>query len=158
MIKNSFANSATALRTFRLKWILSICLICVSYSVTAQKPVIRFTDVTKRTGIDFMYTFGDLSYRNIIESSGSGITIFDYNNDKLMDLFMMNGTYLEGISDPGGKKFINTPDRLYRNNGNGTFGALESPSGTTTSTEGSTPWLAISLRSIRLTLHPRLPI
>jgi hypothetical protein len=89
--------------------------------MTAQKRVIRFTDVTKRSGIDFIYTFGDLSYKNIIESSGSGITVFDYNNDNLMDLFMMNGTWLEGISDPDGKKFINTPDRLYRNNGNGTF-------------------------------------
>ncbi len=129
MIKTSFANSATVLRTFRLKWIFSICLICVSYSLTAQKPVIRFTDVTKQTGIDFKYTFGDLSYRNILESSGSGITIFDYNNDKLMDLFMMNGTYLEGISDAGGKKFINTPDRLYRNNGNGTFTEVSEKAG-----------------------------
>jgi hypothetical protein len=129
MIKTSFANFATALRSFRLKWIFSICLICVSYSLTAQKPAIRFTDVTKQTGIDFKYTFGDLSYRNIIESSGSGITIFDYNNDKLMDLLMMNGTYLEGISDPGGKKFINTPDRLYRNNGNGTFTEVSEKAG-----------------------------
>mgnify|MGYP001034759807 FL=1 len=121
MIKNSFANSATLLRTFRLKWIFCISLVFVSYSMTAQKRVLRFTDVTKRSGIDFIYTFGDLSYKNIIESSGSGITVFDYNNDNLMDLFMMNGTWLEGISDPDGKKFINTPDRLYRNNGNGTF-------------------------------------
>ncbi len=103
--------------------ILFYCLFILSFSFqsSAQKKSITFTDVTVKAGIDFKYTFGDLSYRNILESSGSGITIFDYNNDNLMDLLMMNGTYIEGISDPEGKKFSNTPDRLYKNNGNGTF-------------------------------------
>jgi hypothetical protein len=85
-----------------------------------QKPVI-FNDITKKSGIDFRYTFGDRHYENILESSGSGITVFDYNNDQLMDVFMMNGTYLEGISDASGKIFRNTGDKLYKNNGNGTF-------------------------------------
>ena len=34
---------------------------------------------------------------------------------------MMNGTYIEGVSDKEGRRFANTPDRLYKNNGNGTF-------------------------------------
>jgi len=87
----------------------------------AQKKSVMFTDVTKQAGIDFKYTIGDYSYKNIIESSGSGITVFDYNNDGLMDLYLMNGTYLEGISDPEGKVFKNSHNDLYRNNGNGTF-------------------------------------
>ncbi len=81
----------------------------------------KFTDITKQAGIDFRYTFGDHTYENILESSGSGITIIDYNNDGLYDLYMLNGTYIEGISDPEGKIFKNTPNRLYKNNGNGTF-------------------------------------
>nr|WP_319265008.1 CRTAC1 family protein [uncultured Draconibacterium sp.] len=80
-----------------------------------------FVDVTKDAGIGFKYNFGDNTYVNIVESSGSGITIFDYNNDGLMDIFLMNGTYLEGISTEDGKKFANTPDALYKNNGDGTF-------------------------------------
>ncbi|MCP3929289.1 MAG: CRTAC1 family protein [Bacteroidetes bacterium] len=83
------------------------------------KPV--FTDVAQETGIDFRYTFGDLTYENILESSGSGVTVLDYDGDGDMDLYMLNGTYLEGISDPEGEKFRNTPNELYRNNGNGTF-------------------------------------
>ncbi|MBK7627954.1 MAG: CRTAC1 family protein [Bacteroidales bacterium] len=100
---------------------LSIFLICFPVLLTAQRNSVSFTDITKKAGIDFKYTLGDYSYVNIIESSGSGITIFDYNNDKLMDLFLMNGTYLEGISDPDGKVFKDTPDKLYKNNGDGTF-------------------------------------
>ncbi len=98
-----------------------LILIFLPVSVTAQKNGIIFTDVTKQAGIDFKYNFGDYSYVNILESSGSGVTIFDYNNDQLMDLYMMNGTYIEGISDPDGVVFKNTPNKLYKNNGNGTF-------------------------------------
>ena len=47
--------------------------------------------------------------------------MFDYNNDDLMDIYMMNGTYLEGISKPDGKKFEGTSNKLYKNNGDGTF-------------------------------------
>ncbi|MFO7671945.1 MAG: CRTAC1 family protein [Bacteroidales bacterium] len=80
-----------------------------------------FTDVTMEAGIDFMLNFGDYTYENIMESSGSGITIFDYDGDGYMDLYMMNGTWLEGISDAECRDFINTPNKLYRNLGNGQF-------------------------------------
>ena len=96
-------------------------LICIPAVLSAQKKNVMFTDITRQSGIDFKYTIGDYSYVNILESSGSGITVFDYNNDQLMDLYLMNGTWLEGISDPEGKVFKNTPDKLYKNNGNGTF-------------------------------------
>ncbi|MDO9580949.1 MAG: CRTAC1 family protein [Bacteroidales bacterium] len=88
---------------------------------SAQNTIVKFKDVTKQAGIYFKYTFGDYSYVNILESSGSGITVFDYNNDQLMDLYLMNGTYVEGISDPEGEVFKNTSNKLYKNNGNGTF-------------------------------------
>ncbi len=104
-------------------------LFYIPFTGSAQKNNIVFTDITKKAGIDFKYTFGDHSYENILESSGSGITVFDYNNDKLMDLFMMNGTYLEGISDPDGKVFKNSQDRLYKNNGNGTFTEVSATAG-----------------------------
>lgn len=80
-----------------------------------------FTDVTDQAGIDFRYTFGDYTYENILESSGSGVTVLDYDGDGDLDLYMLNGTYLEGISDPEGRVFADTPNQLYRNNGDGTF-------------------------------------
>lgn len=99
---------------------LSLLFMGLSVFVIGQEKV-TFIDVTETSGIDFNYNFGDYNYENILESSGSGITVFDYNNDGLMDLFMMTGTYLPGISDEGGKGFANSRDKLYRNNGNGTF-------------------------------------
>ncbi len=108
---------------------LALFLINPSHKSFAQNSTSVFTDVTKQAGIDFRYTFGDYTYENILESSGSGITIFDYNNDGYPDLYMLNGTYIEGISDPAGKVFKNTPNKLYRNNGDGTFTELAEKAG-----------------------------
>ncbi len=109
------------LNIVRILFLLLIFTISGFYRIFAQSPGIRFVDVAKEAGLDFIYTFGDYSYENILESSGSGITIFDYNGDGWMDIYMLNGTYLEGISDPEGKVFSDTPNRLYRNNQDGTF-------------------------------------
>jgi enediyne biosynthesis protein E4 len=107
----------------RVKKIVLYCFLlsCLPAVLSAQKNSVTFTDITKKAGVDFRYTIGDYSYKNIIESSGSGITIFDYNNDGFMDLYLMNGKYLEGISDPEGKVFEKSHNQLYRNNGNSTF-------------------------------------
>lgn len=104
----------------KLHLFYSLFLLGFPVLMLAQQKIM-FTDVAEVSGIDFKYNFGDYNYENILESSGSGITVFDYNNDGLMDLFMMSGTYLQGISDEGGKGFMNSRDKLYKNNGDGTF-------------------------------------
>lgn len=98
-----------------------LLVVMVIALFTLQSLGQTYTDITSVSGIDFRYNFGDFSYENILESSGSGITILDYDNDGDMDLYLLNGTYLEGISDPEGEIFKNTPNQLYRNNGDDTF-------------------------------------
>jgi hypothetical protein len=81
----------------------------------------RFEDVTAQAGITFRYNFGDFTYDNILESSGSGVAVFDYDGDGKMDILFLNGRYIEGVSDPKGRVFSNARNALYRNNGDGTF-------------------------------------
>jgi hypothetical protein len=97
-------------------------------SAAAESPV-RFRDVADSAQIDFRYNFGDFAYDNILESSGSGVTILDYDGDGDLDLYMLNGTYLEDVSDPKGRVFRNTPNRLYRNRGDGTFDEVAAEAG-----------------------------
>lgn len=102
-----------------LVWLI---LFVVPFSCSKENASHQgFSDVARDAGIDFKYNFGDTTYQNILESSGSGVTVFDYDGDGDQDLYLLNGTYLEGISEASGKIFENTPDALYRNNGDGTF-------------------------------------
>ncbi|MDH5603162.1 MAG: CRTAC1 family protein [Cyclobacteriaceae bacterium] len=94
-----------------------------------QEKAKGFKEVTRDSGIDFMYNFGDLTYQNILESSGSGISILDYNQDGFMDVYMLNGTFLEGISDGTGEHFRGSSNKLYHNNGDGTFREVSKHSG-----------------------------
>jgi len=114
-----------------LNRILSLGMIFISFipSVTAQQKTVRFVDVTDKAGINFNYTFGDYTYGNILESSGSGVTILDYNSDGFMDIYLLNGTYLEGISDKEGRVFMGTSNELYKNNGDGSFTEVAQQSG-----------------------------
>jgi hypothetical protein len=105
-----------------------ICCLLPPMAAAEERPV-RFLDVTEPARIDFRYTFGDFTYDNILESSGSGVTVLDYDGDGDLDLYMLNGTYLEDISDPKGRVFRHTPNRLYRNNGDGTFTEVAAEAG-----------------------------
>ena len=85
---------------------------------------VTFTDVTEAARIDFRHTFGEEMLSNIVEATGAGCGWIDYNNDSLLDLYLVNGTYLKGITGtvpPPGWPKQGFTDRLYRNNGNGTF-------------------------------------
>ena len=103
----------------RISWFFFLSIVL--NSLQAQHTPQTFQDVTDEVGITFNYNFGDYTYENILESSGSGVTIFDYDNDGWMDIYLLNGTYLEGISDEHGAIFKDTRDELYRNNGDGSF-------------------------------------
>ncbi|MDQ6704697.1 MAG: CRTAC1 family protein [Acidobacteriota bacterium] len=72
----------------------------------------------------FQHAASHTSQKYLPESMGSGVAMLDYNNDGLLDLFFVNGALLRDPMhagervDKSGPRFWN---RLYRNNGDGTF-------------------------------------
>ena len=81
-----------------------------------------FNDATKQAGISFNHCLGAKKISNIVEATGSGCGWLDYDLDGHLDLYLVNGCYLEGVSDPNspfkGKRMMS---HLYRSNGDGTF-------------------------------------
>lgn len=79
-----------------------------------------YTDVTKAAGIDFVHSFGDGNFSNLVEAVGSGGAWLDYDQDGWLDLYIATGKYNDTISkgDPPKEKPLN---RLYRNQGDGRF-------------------------------------
>ncbi|HUL53977.1 MAG TPA: CRTAC1 family protein [Opitutaceae bacterium] len=94
-----------------------------SFTVTPPIPAGAddlFEDVTAKAGITFVQQFCDDRIANILESNGSGVAVFDYDNDGYMDLYFVNPGPLAGVTHeaPGTRR---EPNRLFHNNGDGTF-------------------------------------
>src|SRR5258707_15163742 len=93
------------------------CISAHSQPAVPQNSVAYFTDVAQQAGLTMMNVFGGKDTKKyIIETTGTGIAIFDYDNDGWPDIFIVNGTTREGF--PQGKAPTN---HLYRNNHDGTF-------------------------------------
>src|SRR2546430_1684136 len=76
-----------------------------------------FEDIAEKAGLTMTNVFGGVDTKKyIIETTGTGIAIFDYDNDGWPDIFIVNGTTLEGF--PADKSPTN---HLYHNNHDGTF-------------------------------------
>jgi hypothetical protein len=84
----------------------------------AQAPLgFSFVDIARDAGLTVTTVYGgQRTNRYLLETTGCGVAMLDYDNDGFLDLFFVNGTTLDGFS-PGAEP----TSRLYRNRGNGTF-------------------------------------
>ncbi|NIA28862.1 MAG: hypothetical protein GWP06_02980 [Actinobacteria bacterium] len=88
----------------------------------AQENLPKLVDVTRQAGINFVHNLGDNEMSNLIESNAAGCAFFDYDGDRDLDIYLVNGAYIKGISHIRGRKNKGKlSNALYRNNGNGTF-------------------------------------
>jgi len=69
---------------------------------------VYFTDVGAKSGIDFIHVSGSPEQRYIIEAMTAGAAFLDYDNDRYLDLFLVNATVQEDPPPEAG-------NRLYRN-------------------------------------------
>jgi len=84
-------------------------------------PLPSFVEVTEKAGINFRHSFGEVKLSSIMEATGSGCVWFDYNNDGWLDLYVVSGRYLEGVTKFSKPDGVDATNHLYRNNGDGTF-------------------------------------
>jgi len=78
---------------------------------------VKFVDISAQAGLrDKVYYGSEYSWKYILDTTGCGVAFYDYDQDGWLDLFVVNGSRLEGF--PGSEAPTN---HLYRNNRDGTF-------------------------------------
>jgi enediyne biosynthesis protein E4 len=138
-------------RVLRLSWVMAFCLLgsapCLPAQAAPAAPVqkpaphsatqtrhatsgkesaksgspaasaIQFENVIESSKIKFRLRNSVSPQRYTFETMAGGVAVFDYDNDGLLDIFFTNGAAIPSMekSDPG---YFN---RLFRNNGDGTF-------------------------------------
>jgi hypothetical protein len=84
----------------------------------------NFVDITAKAGVHFQGRASHTSKKYLPETMGSGVALFDYDNDGLLDIFFANGAPLADPTPKGtipqktGAEYWN---RLYHQRKDGTF-------------------------------------
>ena len=86
-------------------------------NVSLTPPAVRYVDIAEQAGLDALIVAGSEERKKyIIETTGSGVALFDYDNDGRLDVFLVDGSRLDASAG------VELPtNRLYRNEGMGKF-------------------------------------
>jgi hypothetical protein len=85
--------------------------------IAPDPTVIQFENIIESSKIKFTLKNSASPQRYTFETMAGGVAVFDYDNDGLLDIFFTNGAAIPSLekSDPS------YSNRLFRNNGDGTF-------------------------------------
>jgi hypothetical protein len=118
-----FVRMATPLIAYAFAGLFAIICHCACLAQSIPKspraPIrpIRFADVAPPAGLDAVTKYGgDLEKDFIIETTGNGSIIFDYDGDGWPDIFLPTGSTVEGFGEGPAPS-----NHLYHNNHDGTF-------------------------------------
>jgi hypothetical protein len=93
---------------------------CVAVIVFAAQSL----KLAPLAGIDFTHRNSPTSQKYLIETMGGGVALLDYNNDGLLDIFLVNGGKLDDPAKLPANFSRRDPaywNRLYRQNRDGSF-------------------------------------
>jgi hypothetical protein len=105
-----------ALATPLWKW--RIPLFVETAEQDAEAPGVQFVDVAKQAGLTGPNVWGGIDHKKyIVETKGSGLAFFDYDNDGWLDIYLTNGNRFDAHWKAGDEPV----SHLYKNNRDGTF-------------------------------------
>ena len=124
---SSFVLGSTLLDTLMTPlWKLSERFQVQAALATPASSPVQFVDVAEKAGLTSPNVWGGVdTKRIIIETKGSGLAFFDYDNDGWLDIYLSNGSRLDA-QWPAGKE---PTTHLYKNNRDGTFSDVTEKSG-----------------------------
>src|SRR5260370_42127128 len=109
-------------------------------SYAGMAAAARFFEVMPMRGIDVILQNSPTPKKFLIETMPGGIAIFDYNNDGLLDIFLVNGGRITSSLHVPENFARDNPlywNRLYRQNRDASFSDLAAPAGLASAGNGN---------------------
>src|SRR5438105_8396335 len=113
------------------------CLCAAMLPFAAQGPPLR---IIQPAGLDFQHRNSATTQKYLIEAMGGGVALLDYNNDGLLDIFLVNSGQLAESGPPResfGRKQERYWNRLYRQNQDGSFTDVTEAAGLSRAGDGN---------------------
>jgi hypothetical protein len=116
-----------------------VCILALIATATPEGAPIF--DVKSPRGLDFTLQNSPTAQKFLIETMPGGIALLDYNNDGLLDIFVVNGGHVSPMSGSGPDSFDRHDprywNRLYRQNRDGSFTDVTEQAGLANAGEGN---------------------
>jgi hypothetical protein len=126
------------MNTLRVLLLVALFLLGTYFAVRANPTIgqhvakitpseVHFEDIASASGVTALNTYGGDTHKEfIIETTGNGAVIFDYDNDGWPDIYLPDGST---VDVPKESKPVT--GHLYHNNHDGTFSDVTQPAGLT---------------------------
>ena len=107
---------------------LALCALPAGQHATAPAPVADFRDIAAAAGLAARTVIGgERTKQYILETTGGGAAIVDYDDDGWPDVFLVNGAPLTAAASD--RTDVAPVSHLYRNNHDGTFADVTAKAG-----------------------------
>ena len=93
----------------------------------APPSAIKFEDIAQKAGVHFVVENCPTPEKYQPETMPGGIALFDYDGDGFLDIYLVNGAEMPSLEKTGPKYY----NRLFHNNGDGTFTDVSERAGVT---------------------------
>ena len=97
------------------------------FPAVALPSAIRFEDIAQKAGVHFVVENCPTPQKHQPETMPAGVALFDYDGDGLLDIYLVNGAEMPSLVKTGPKYY----NRLFHNNGDGTFTDVSERAGVT---------------------------
>jgi hypothetical protein len=107
-------------------------LIAAVFTQISAVPDVHFTDITQSSGMAFRQAASKTPFKFLPETRGGGVALLDYNNDGRLDVYFTNGARIDEKMTSSRQPDKSDPsywNRLYRQNGDGTFSDVTEKAG-----------------------------
>ena len=124
------AAGRKSIQTLAACWLCCIASlpVCAAsqtpHTSSSQAAPAYFVDIAQSAGVRFLHQAPHSSRRYLLDTMGSGVALFDYDNDGRLDLFLVNGAPYGDFVPKGTIPHKSGPkywDRLYHQRADGTF-------------------------------------